>query len=524
MVWLGMNNPGGNIFYYDTNSGLITQVPEVPETENVIIKSPPRIADGRIVWAAQVMADSILPGEIELYDIETGTSTTISAPADSDGNLDDHTPVIDSTKVVWVQTGSDNIESTVFVHDLTSGETFPAPDNFATVQSPTQDGNLSITTKFDGHDKEIFLSHQRLRKNMQITDNDVEEKQPKIQGNHLVWVSGRGAEQEIYLGITRLLSAITPGDGFALNNSYYPVFEWEAIGYDRFRVQFSSTKDFTEGETLTFPSLSDPWFAETSFTVDESLTQWLESMGMIDSPFYWRIVAQDQDGNETTSQPRRIVVITDTDSDGIADNIDDDDDNDNQLDVDEIACGSDPLDPNSKSADNDGDFSPDCVDNDDDNDTVLDVVDNCQFDANVTQENNDGDAFGNVCDDDDDNDGILDINDNCPFEDSNGFDADNDGCVDNFRGLTDVINILVTEGIIDENLANPLITKVENAEKSATKDNICAAVNQLEALKNQIEAKRGNPLSDEVADKIIQYTNNIIFKLLVKLPEGESCT
>ena len=154
----------------------------------------------------------------------------------------------------------------------------------------------------------------------------------------------------------------------------------------------------------------------------------------------------------------------------------------------------------------------------------MDVVDNCQFDANVTQENNDGDAFGNVCDDDDDNDGILDINDNCPFEDSNGFDADNDGCVDNFRGLTDVINILVTEGIIDENLANPLITKVENAEKSATKDNICAAVNQLEALKNQIEAKRGNPLSDEVADKIIQYTNNIIFKLLVKLPEGESCT
>ena len=67
-------------------------------------------------------------------------------------------------------------------------------------------------------------------------------------------------------------------------------------------------------------------------------------------------------------------------------------------------------------------------------------------------------------------------------------------------------------------------TKVENAEKSASKENICAAVNQLEAFKNQIEAKRGNPLSDVVADKIIQYTNNIIFKLLVKLPEGESCT
>jgi beta propeller repeat protein len=310
VVWLGMNNPGGNIFYYDTNSGLINQVPEVPETDNVIIKSPPRIADGRIVWAAQVMADSILPGEIELYDIETGTSTNISAPADPGNNLDDHTPVIDSTKVVWVQIGSDNIESTVFVHDLTSGETFPAPDNFATVQSPTQDGNLSITTKFDGHDKEIFLRHQRLRKNMQITNNDVEENHPKIHGNHLVWVSGRGAEQEIYLGITRLLSPISPGDGFVLTINGSSVFEWEAIGYDRFRVQFSFTKDFTEGETSTFPSLSDSWFDETSFTVeDKSLAKWLDSMGKIHSPLYWRIVARDQYGNETTSQVRHIVVI-----------------------------------------------------------------------------------------------------------------------------------------------------------------------------------------------------------------------
>ena len=308
VVWLGMNNTGGNIFYYDTNSGQIIQA----TTDNgiITIKSLPRIADGRIVWAAQVMADSVLPGEIVLYNIETGASTTISAPVDPDGNLDDHTPVIDSTKVVWVQTDLDNIETTVFVHDLTSGDTFPAPDNFAKVQSPTQDGNLSITTKFDGQDKEIFLIHQPLRKKMQITDNDVEEKQPKIHGNHLVWVRGRGAEQEIYLGITRLLSPITPGDGFAFTKKSYPVFEWEAIGYDRFRVQLSSTKDFTEGETNTFPSLSDSWIYETSFTLDKSLSKWLDDMGKISSSLYWRIVAQDQYGNETTSQVRRIVMIT----------------------------------------------------------------------------------------------------------------------------------------------------------------------------------------------------------------------
>jgi len=468
VVWLGMNYPGGNIFYYDTNSGLITQV---QETGYYPIKSPPRIADGRIAWADQDVWRSVWPGDIVLYDIATGTPTNISLPTDPDYKLDDHTPVIDSTKVVWVQTDQDNIEeSTVFVHDLTSGETFPAPDNFATMQSPTRDGNLSITTKFDGHDREIFLRHQRLRKNMQITDNDVEENQPKIHGNHLVWVSGLGAEQEIYLGTTRLLSPISPGDGFVSYKKSYPVFEWEAIGYDRFRVQFSFTKDFTEGETFTFPPLSDPWLYETSLTVeDESLTQWLDE---ISSSFYWRIVAQDPyGGNETTSQVRRIIVVTDSDGDGVAD-----------------------------------------------------ISDNCPLIANLDQANNDGDGQGDICDDDDDNDGILDSNDNCPFENSSGFDADNEGCIDNFGGLSEVINTLVTEGIIDENLANPLITKVENAEKSASKDNICAAVNQLEAFKNQIEAKRVNPLSDVVADMIIQYADNIIFKLLAKLPEGESCT
>ena len=161
---------------------------------------------------------------------------------------------------------------------------------------------------------------------------------------------------------------------------------------------------------------------------------------------------------------------TDTDADGACDAGDIDDDNDGLSDVQEAAFGTDPLDP------------------------------------------------------DTDDDGVGDVSDSCPLENATGFDANDNGCIDNFAGLTDVINTLVTGGIIDENLANPLITKVENAEKSATKDNICAAVNQLEAFKNQIEAKRGNPLSDEVADKIIQYTNNIIFKLLVKLPEGESCT
>ncbi|WP_178988508.1 T9SS type A sorting domain-containing protein [Winogradskyella schleiferi] len=89
---------------------------------------------------------------------------------------------------------------------------------------------------------------------------------------------------------------------------------------------------------------------------------------------------------------------TDTDGDGLCDTGDVDDDNDGQLDSDEIACGSDPLDSNSLSPDNDSDNSPDCVDPDDDNDGVLDGDDNCPLISNADQTDDDRDGIGNVCD------------------------------------------------------------------------------------------------------------------------------
>jgi hypothetical protein len=99
----------------------------------------------------------------------------------------------------------------------------------------------------------------------------------------------------------------------------------------------------------------------------------------------------------------------------LGDVCDPDDDNDGQSDVDEIACGSDPLNGGSKSPDNDSDNIPDCVDADDNNDGVADVPDNCPLIANPSQANNDGDGLGDACDADDDNDGIPEGDDNCPF-------------------------------------------------------------------------------------------------------------
>src|SRR5262249_43568211 len=129
----------------------------------------------------------------------------------------------------------------------------------------------------------------------------------------------------------------------------------------------------------------------------------------------------------------------DYDHDSIGDACDSDDDNDGQSDVDEIACGSNPLDANSKSTDTDNDNRPDCVDTDDDNDGVPDANDNCPLVANANQADGDGDGIGNACDPnlndgptgDQDGDGEANNADNCPnVSNSNQADFYGDGLGD----------------------------------------------------------------------------------------------
>lgn len=123
--------------------------------------------------------------------------------------------------------------------------------------------------------------------------------------------------------------------------------------------------------------------------------------------------------------------FTNTDGDSQADCVDADDDNDGQTDVDETACGSNPLSSASKATDTDGDNRPDCVDADDDGDGVPDGADNCPLTANATQADNDHDGVGDTCDPDDDNDLVLDSVDNCPLTSNPGQqDSDHDGIGD----------------------------------------------------------------------------------------------
>lgn len=119
-----------------------------------------------------------------------------------------------------------------------------------------------------------------------------------------------------------------------------------------------------------------------------------------------------------TSGELAAFILTDSDSDGIQDNLDNcpATPNANQSDVDNDSIG-DPCDPNS------------IIDSD--NDSVADSIDNCVSVFNSDQKDNDNDMQGNACDltpngQDNDNDGLGSLLDNCP-DTSNPGQNDIDG-------------------------------------------------------------------------------------------------
>jgi hypothetical protein len=78
-----------------------------------------------------------------------------------------------------------------------------------------------------------------------------------------------------------------------------------------------------------------------------------------------------------------------------------------------------------------------------------------------------------------------------------------------------IVNQLRDDGVLNQGNANSLCVKLDNAEKSRAKGNTTAAVNQISAFINEVNAlRKAKKLTDVQADSLIDGANAIIVSLL----------
>ena len=264
-------------------------------------------------------------------------------------------------------------------------------------------------------------------------------------------------------GIPDCIDTDDDNDGFEDNNDAFPLDAAEWIDTDQDGIgNNADTDDDNDGQSDVHETAcgSDPLDgSEASADADaDGLPDCVDT-------------DDDNDGVEDASDafPLDASEWTDTDADGIGNNADTDDDNDGYSDLDELSCGSDPLNRFKKPADQDGDLLGDCIDSDRDGDGVLNTQDVFPDNSREWQDT-DGDGLGDNFEVDDDNDGVLDSMDAFPLDPSEWADADLDGIGDNAD--TDIGNDgypdeeLVVSGVLTPNSSgSERFWKVINLEK-----------------------------------------------------------
>ncbi|HEX7181499.1 MAG TPA: M23 family metallopeptidase [Thermoanaerobaculia bacterium] len=105
---------------------------------------------------------------------------------------------------------------------------------------------------------------------------------------------------------------------------------------------------------------------------------------------------------------------------------------------------------------------------------------------------------------DGDGDAVPDGVDLCPAEDASGLDANADGCLDTAGALA----VLVQSLGLPPGQQTALLTSLRAAEAAIARSNRQAALGELNAFVQKVQAQRGKSIPDGDADLLIEYASN----------------
>jgi len=106
------------------------------------------------------------------------------------------------------------------------------------------------------------------------------------------------------------------------------------------------------------------------------------------------------------------------------------------------------------------------------------------------------DTFGDACD-------------ACPSQNAAGLDANHDGCIDN----TGIFSKIVLNLDLPNGSASALLSKIGSIDKALMRGNENAALNELSALINFVDAQAGKKISRTDADILIKYAESLIRRI-----------
>jgi len=232
IVWQGFYEDEWDVFLWD---GIEVQLISGVSAEDV----SPQIANGFVVWTSSPFGEGFIgPGEVILHDASNGTYDVLSESVDPGNSFHDGRPRINDEVVIWVQVDGEGNE-TSYMYEFETGSVSEITEGFVWRDSPQRDGGLTVLSRHNGGDRDIFVYDTVSRTYYQLTDDDSQDRYPSISGCYVAWVAGG----EIFLAKQVILTAAAAG---VRQRRFTADWNAPARGVDSYLLDVSTDRDFTQ--------------------------------------------------------------------------------------------------------------------------------------------------------------------------------------------------------------------------------------------------------------------------------------